>query len=440
MRILCLNLQQNLESSCAEVFLKFSPRVQYRFPSYVFIDIESTAGLFGGESQVLKKAVDLARSFAPKATAAIADSPPVAQVMVNFRPFEISKAGDDIKIISRLPVMALRELEGLDAWTQKRPIEHVIKFFNMMGMEWIEDVYHFQEASFRERWGDVGVLLWKRLHGQDFQVVSPLTSQEPFNGYAYFDDPVGLSSVLMQKMKPQLQFLFQRLEGLGRFAQRIEFILHCEYSEKRHYLLVEPVSPSRDLKLFEDLFLQKLEDLDLENPIREFEIQVIDAPEKVQQMDFFESRDQTEDRWKRLMSLAQQADVEMGFLQVEPAHLPEESYSFQTDWPRKLETKDFIEWDEKGGQKAIQVKKVHAKELSLSPRPSLLLKEPLQLSKIMLDTMKFLTRFPTERIQSVWWKAEKARDYYFAVSKKGQLLWVYQDLHTQNYFLQGYFD
>jgi protein ImuB len=436
MRILCLSLQQNLEPSCAEIFLKFSPRVQFRFPGYIFIDIESTAGLFGGELQTLKKVIELARSFAPKATAAIADSAPVAQMMVNFRPFEVSRSGEDTKVISKLPVLALRELEGLEAWSQKRVIEHIIKFFNMMGMEWIEDVYHFQQASFRERWGDVGTLLWKRLHGQDFQMVSPLITQEPLNGYAYFDDPVGFSAILMEKLQPQLQFLFHRLEGLGRFAQRIELILHCEYSNKRHSFFIEPVSPSRDAHLFKELLLQKLENLDLENPIREFEIQIYDSPEKIDQLDFFEARDQTEDRWKRLMSLAQQSDIEMGFLQIEPAHLPEESFSFQTDWPKKFEAKDLIQWQEK----AIQIKKVHAKELGDSPRPSLLLKEPLQLSKIMLEKMKLLTRFPTERIQSTWWKSEKARDYYFALSKKGQLLWIYQDLHTQNYFLQGYFD
>ncbi len=436
MRILCLNLQQTQEASCAEVFLKFTPRVQFRYPQYVFLDIESTAGLFGGEHALLKKAVALARTFAPQATGAIADSPPMAQVMVHHRPFDIAKAGEEIKTFSRFPVIALCELEGLESWNKKRPIEHIVNFFKVMGMEWIEDVYHFQEASFRERWGDAGVLLWKRLHNLDFQVISPLNPQDPLMGYAYFDEPVSLTSVLMQKLHPQFQYLFLRLEGLARFAQKVDVTLFCEYSEKRYHIQIEPVAPNRDLKLFEDLFLQKLEKLDLENPIRDFEIQITDQPEKVQQLDFFEPRDSSEDRWRRLISFAQQAEIEMGFLQIEPSHLPETSYAFKTDWPKDFSPKDLVEWSDQ----AVQVKAVHAKALAESPRPSLLLKEPLLLSKIMMKTMKLLTRFPTERIQSAWWKNEQIRDYYFAVSRKGQLLWVYQDLQTESYYLQGYFD
>ncbi len=436
MRILCLNLQQTQEPSCAEVFLKFTPRVQFRYPHYIFMDIESTSGLLGGEHNLLKKAVELARTFAPQATGAIADTPPIAQVLVHHRPFLISKPGEDFKTISKYPILALCELEGLEVWNKRRPIDHIVNFFKVMGMEWVEDVYHFQEASFRERWGDAGVLLWKRLHGLDFQVISPLNPQDPLMGYAYFDDPVSLVPVLMQKMHPQFQHLFLRLEGLARFAQKMEVTLFCEYSEKRYHIQVEPVAPNRDLKLFEDLFLQKLEKLDLENPIREFEIQIMDQPEKIQQLDFFEPRDSSEDRWRRLISFAHQAEVEMGFLQIEPSHLPETSYVFKTDWPKDFSPKDLVEWSDE----AIQVKAVHAKGLAESPRPSLLLKEPLLLSKIMMKTMKLLTRFPTERIQSAWWRNEQARDYYFALSRKGQLLWVFQDLDSESYYLQGYFD
>lgn len=436
MRILCLNLQQTQEASCAEIFLKFSPRVQFRFPHYVFLDIESTSALFGGEVQTLKKAVDCARAIAPTATGAIADTPPVAQLLVHYRPFEITKQGEDFRVIAKLPVTALTEMEGLEPWSKKRQIDQIALFFQGLGMDWLEDLFHFQQASFRERWGDFGVMVWKRVHGQDFQVISPLVPQDPLMGYGYFDDPVALVPVLMQKVEPQLRYLFMRMEGLGKFVQKMDVTLFCEYSEKKHQLAIEPVVPSRDMKLFQDLFLAKLGKLELENPIREFEIYLYDVPEKIQQLDFFEPRDTSEDRWRRLISFANQAEIEMGFLQIEPSHLPENSFSFQTDWPQNFSPKDLVEWSDK----AIQVKSVYAKGLANSPRPSLLLKEPLALSKVMINKLKILTRFPTERIQSSWWKKLTERDYYFALSREGQLLWVYQDLITEDYFLHGYFD
>lgn len=437
MRILCLNLHQTPEASCAEIFVKFTPRVQFRYPHYIFMDIESTAGYFGGEIPLLKQALELARTLFPRATGAIADSPQVAQVLVHHRPFEITRPGEDFKMISKLPVLALVDLEGLEPWSKKRPIEHIVNFFKVMGMEWIEDVYYFQEASFRERWGESGVLLWKRLHGSDFQVISPLTTQDPLTSYSYFDEVVELIPALMEKMKPQMRYLFLRLGGLARFAQKMEVTLFCEYSGRQHQIVVEPVSPSRDFKLFKDLFQQKLEQLDLENPIREFEIQIFDVPEKIHQLDFFEPRDTSEERWRRLISFAQQAEVDMGFLQVEGSHLPENSYSFKSEWPQILSAQDVVQWEDQ----AIQVKSVYAKGLAESPRPSLLLKEPMPLSKIMVKALKFLTRFPVERIQTDWWKKKvEERDYFFAVSGRGQLLWIFQDLKTESFYLHGYFD
>lgn len=438
MRILCLNLQQTQEASCAEIFLEFSPRVQFRFPGYVFLDIESTSGLFGGELQLLKKAVEVARKIAPSATGAIADSAPVAQMLVHYKPFEITKPQEDFKMIAKIPVQAIAELEGLQAWPQSRKISHISEFFHNLGMDWIEDLYHFQEASFRERWGDLGIKVWKRLHNQDFQVISPLIPQEPLLGYGHFDDPVGLIDLLMQKIDPQLAYLLMRLRGLSRFAQKMQVTLFCEYSEKKYHFTVEPVSPSRDLDLFRDLMVQKLKSLDLENPIREFEIFIFDIPEKIQQLDFFEPRDTSEDRWRRLISFARQAEVEMGFLQMGSSHFPEGTYQFKSDWPDKFEAKDLVQWSD--DNKAIQIKSTHSKSLYESPRPTLLLKNPLKLTQAMLEKIKVLTKFPTERIQAYWWKKWEERDYYFGLSNEGQLVWVYKDQETQNYFLHGYFD
>ena len=396
MRVLCLNLQQNQEPSSAEVFLKFSPRVQFRYPHYIFVDVDSTAGLFGGEMQLLKKAVDIARQFAPTATGAIADSAAVAQLLVNDRPFEITRSGEDFKLMARLPVTSFKDLEGLEPWPNKRQIEQLAHSFQSLGLDWIEDVMHFSLEALRERWGETGTLLWRRLDHQDMQVISPLVTQDPLMGYAFFDESVSTINHLQEKLNPQLAYLFLRLEGLGRMAQKLELRLFCEFSEAKHYLLIEPVAASRDLKLYKDLLLKKLESIDLQNPIKEFEIHVFDVPEKIQQLDFFEPRDSTEDRWRRLISFARQAQVEVGFLQPEPAHLPEQSYSLKTDWPKDFSPKDLIEWSEK----AISVKSVYAKGLAKSPRPSLLLKEPMALSRVSLDHLKILTRVRTERIQT----------------------------------------
>lgn len=440
MRTLCINLKIPQESCSAEAFLTLSPRVQFRFPQFIFVEIESTQHLFGGEKGCLEKALEIARPFSQEASAAIADTAAAAQMLSKWRPGCIAPRGKEQSSFHGLGLDALKDLEGLQPWAQKKPLEHMISVFHSLGVHGLEDVLNFRLNSLRERWGDFGVLLWNRLHSQDLQVISPLVPGDPLVGYGYFDDPLGSAPLLMARFKPQLNILFARLAGLSRYAHKMDLILHCEYSDKKYSLSIEPVSPSRDQELFEDLLEKKLLQLTLENPIREFEIFLFDVPEKIQQLDFFEPRDNSEDRWRRLISFARQSQCEMGFLQMEASHFPEHSFRFVTDWPEDFKAHDLIERQ----NEALQVKSVYAKGLSASPRPSLLLEKPLALTPQEVQQLRFVSSLPSERIESSWWQVTtqdlKNRDYFFALSHQGQLLWVFKDRINSQVYLHGYFD
>jgi protein ImuB len=436
MRILCLSFQQQQEPSCAEIFLTFSPRVQFRYPKWVFVDIESSTHLFGSEQLILERALVKARQIDPDARGAIADNPYSAQAFATYRPGYISESRHEIEERRSLPIHTLRAFEGLKAWPKPRQIEHIIEFFASLGLHNLEELEKFPVPSFRERWGETGVTVYQRLHNLDKQVISPLNGQEPLIGYAHYDEPVSMVPFLMAKIEPCLRTLFLRLEGLGRFAARLRVILHCEYSDKRYSIDIEPVSPGRDQKLFVDLLVEKLQKLDLENPIREAEIFIFDVPEKIQQLDFFESRDNTQSRWQRLISFAQQNSVEMGFLQIEKSPWPESSFSLKTDLPIEAISQDTV--NTMNG--ALQVKSAYSKNIGKSPKPSLILAEPKLLSAKEKSDLRFVSRFPIERIEGGWWKKQQERDYFFALSKENQLLWVFQDRINQSYFVHGYFD
>lgn len=440
MRTLCINLKTPQESSCAEAFLVLSPRVQYRYPHFVFVDIESTASIFGGEAAALEKALGIAKKFSLDPAAAIADTPAAAQVFSRWRPAWIAKWGKEQEGFKGLGLDALKDLEGLTPWPQKRPVEHMISFFHTLGVHGLEGVLNFRLNSLRERWGEYGVLLWNRLHSQDAQVISPLIPRDPLVGYGYFDDPLGAVPLLMARFKNNFDTLFARLAGLSRYAQRLEMTLHCEYSDRRYNVVIEPVTPTRDQALFEDLLEKKLAQIKIENPIREYEMSLVDVPEKIQQLDFFEPRDSSEDRWRRLISFAKQAQCDMGFLQMEASHFPEQSFRLVTEWPEDFKAQDLVErLDE-----ALQVKAVYAKGLAHSPRPSLLLEQPKPLSAPETQSLQFVSAIPSERIESAWWQISaqdlKNRDYYFALSRQGQLLWVFRDRINSQVYLHGYFD
>lgn len=448
MRTLCLNLPPIEQACAAEAFLVLSPRVQFRIPHFIFIDLESTAGILGGEDRALIRALDIAHALGCKhPQAGIADSPALAQILALQDRTLISEAGEDAATLKKLPVQVLTDFEGLIPWPQRRRVEHIISFFETLGITQIDNLWSLSLSSFRERWGETGVTLWKRLHGQHGQVISPLLPTEAFEAYAYFDDPVSTIPFLQSRLDELLNFLFLRLAGQGRFAKKLQLILHCEYSDARHHVTIEPVSPSRNLALFQDLLYAKVAKVDLQNPVRECEIELFDVPEKVEQLDFFEPRDSSEERWQRLISFAQQSQIEVGFLELVPQHFPENSYHLKADWPRLLKAEDAVERSET----AIQVKSVYSKALLNSPRPTLLLETPKNLSTNELKRFRKMSFFPTERIEASWWgrlrdalknkgQNPQDRDYYFAVSDAGELVWIYQDRQSKNYFLHGYFD
>lgn len=440
MRILCINFKSPQENSLAEAFLCISPRVQFRYPHYIFIEVSGTSHFFGGEESCLHKALEIAHAISPQATGAIADSASYAQALAAWKPFNITEVGKEHLSLKGLGLDALKEFEGLTKWESLKQVEHMISFFHTLGIHTLESVWGFQISSLRERWGSNGVLMWNRLHSQDMQVISPLIPRDPLEAYGYFEHPVSNVTILMTEINKHLNFLFIRLHGLARFAHKVDLVLHCEYSDAQHHLSIEPVSPSRDMALFSDLIEKKLQKIELSNPLKEIEIFIFDSDEKVQQLNFFEPRDKTQDRWRRLISFAQQENCRMGFLQYKSHHFPEQSYELSTDLPQHLLAQDTITKQ----QDAIQIKAAYAKGLQRSPRPTLLLKKPKPLTSQEVRGLQFLSKIPTERIESQWWQISaqdlKHRDYYFALSQQEQLLWVFQDRINSQVYLHGYFD
>lgn len=443
MRILCLYFSEPIEKKLAEAFLVLSPLVVFRPDQWIFINIDSTSHLHGGESKTMQLAIEICRRLHLKdglqVQAAIAKTAYLAQALAKHQPGCITENKQDLDRIKRLPLAAILDLEGLQPWPKPRQLENMIQFFNNLGLHEIQDTQGFQAESFRQRWGLLGITLWKRLHLVENQPISPLYSKEPFIDYHFYEFSISNTEMLMHTMEALTGRLFARLEGLGRFAKQMQVYLHCEFSNLQHKVLIEPVVASRDQKLFLDLFLKKIEKLDMDNPIKELEVHILDTAEKILQLDMFEPRDSAKDKWQRLVSFAKQADIKMGFLQMTAEHFPEDSFFLKTDLPETLNIEDKIAHE----ADAIQVKAAYSKMLSKSPRPSLILPMPRKISANEIKNFRFLTSLPMERLAATWWRKENrhtGRDYFFVLTKKNQILWIFKDHISGDFFEHGAFD
>ncbi|MCM2281351.1 MAG: hypothetical protein NDI61_05830 [Bdellovibrionaceae bacterium] len=484
----------------AEAFLRFSPRVQMREPNMIFIDVASTSKFFKSmsssrdtgspESGVLDGALQLARDLGFEAKAAISDTAAGAQAFAHQNSRFICPPGEERETLQPLSLPLLLHLEGLAPWQNPRAIEQIVTFFYMLGFDKIRDLDRFSLTSFQDRWGETGALLWRRLRAIDRQIVSPLLPTEPLEEYVHLDFPVSLASLLLHQVRRSITFLFARLQGRCLFASRLVLRLHCEYSNTRHKLEIEPNSPSRDLGLFLTLLENKLDGVDLENPIRDFEIEVLPVPERVQQLDFFEPRTTDQEKLENLFSLLQQAAIRSGRYEIRSAILPEQNWerissamrmtaaAASSKVPARAPSTSSVKSKlrtpvtasntnpsntnpsntnpsntnpsntnpsdasppDSSQQPAFRHLPEYGASVTNAPRPTRLLRQPRRLPIDELQRLHILTGRPIERLEEGWWHNGPRRDYYFAVSPQGQCLWIYQDLENQEYYLHGYFD
>ncbi len=420
----------------AETFLAFSPRVHYREPRWVFADVGSTSHLFGGEAGLLQEVQKLTRQFFPGASAAVADTPATAQVVTQVKPFYIVPPQHEPEELRELPLSALIHLEGLIAWRALPEVESLIDFFYSLGLKKIGELQNFSLPALRERWGETGATLWRRLHGRDRQVISPLLPTEPLTEYVHFDFAVGLLPLLLHSVERGLQRLFARLQGRGEFAAKVLLHLHCEYSGRYHLVEVKPVRAGRQLELYMKLIENRLAEIDLENPIKEFSIEIIPCSEKIQQLDFWEPREKDQDKLHALVSVLQQAQLTTGFLRPRSELMPEESWELTAEYTAPDLVEDEINVD----GVALQLKPAYSSALNDAPRPSRLLPEPKRLSAAKVRRLKFVSPHPVERIEAGWWDTSRGRDYYFVLSPEGQAMWIYHDRVENEYYLHGFFD
>jgi hypothetical protein len=459
------SLSASLSSSYAEQFLRFSPRICSRSSAptkslsmraqtrddetLIFIDLQSMSSHFENdqtlgdatiegtydERQILKDAKELALQTYASVKLAIADNPWVAQALAEEFCEYIGEVGNDLAEIAELPLRTLPNLEGILPWNQ-RDIRAISTFFELLGFKKVREIKKFSEESFRERWGKVGGWLWKKLNLQDQQVISPLEPTDSLVEYMHLDDPTYLISFLLYSLEINLKNMCLRLEGRSECAHKIHLNLYCEYSNQQHRIEIHPAQPTRDLELILQMLEHRLSQLSLENPIRHFDIEITPVPENIQQLDLFESNDFLQEAPLSVSSLLKQSLVAGGFLRLERTLWPEDSMALIEEDNDFLPLDDVIEVD--AGN--FKIRPIFENSTAIAQRPTKLLDQPRPMSDREVHQLTFLSSSPMEKAENSSWSVSRGRDYFWAISQRGQNLWVFKDHVEQKYYLHGYLD
>lgn len=446
-------------SVVAEALLKFSSRLAFRSSeagTWFFLDLSHLRGWIDrhygceerGEVALLNEVLQLLAAFGTS-RGAIADTPQAAQGFADNYGYWISPAGAAAHDIAALPLSALSRLEGVQSWPTHQ-VDAIAGFFSTLGFHRLSDLRSFSRSAFHERWGELGDRIHRRLQGRselDPQPIPPYLPTEPLTKFVPLDFPVTLVSLLLHEVESAMRELFARLEGRRLVVRQLHVRLRCEYSNREHSFAIEPSLPSRDFRFFQLLLENRLGRIELLNPIKDIELRVEPLPEKEQQAGFLEQQTADQQKLALLSSLLRQEGLTAGFAGLQDELWPEAQWRMQEQGAKVQSTPSHSpaqgDFDDTGFAPAF----AYAESLREAPRPSLLLLKPRLLAENEVGQLRFLSRKPVERLEGAWWEnragpaaSSRARDYYVARAQEGQVLWLFRDRESSQFFLHGAFD
>lgn len=365
---------------------------------------------------------------------ALSDTAAGAQALTQHFDFFISEPGQEAQSLAPFPTASLKDLEGLKAWEKPHHVEDIADFLHGLGLRSLGDLMKLPADSWNLRWGDLGTQIQKRLAGIERHAWTPWLPTEPLVAYQHLDFPISNQDILMESVTPRLKELLFRLEGREQALDHLSLLLICEYSNHKQTVSFSPTLKARDLQLTLTLLNERLSKINLDNPIREWELEIQAVASQSKQLDFWEPQTSEKEHLLRLQSLLHDRQIESGFLKLQDSQLPEKSWAFQKE-PNDFELPqtEFAMEDQ-----AHRELPVFSEGLNHAPRPTRLLEPPLPITMEEMRTVRFLHRYPIERLDLPWQNA--ARDYWLAMNSQQQCVWVYRDLKTTHYFLHGYFD
>lgn len=421
-------------SQLAESMYQFSPYIETYASEQVpqsglLLEVGSCLMLFGGltalsqkiAQQMAQENIALAIGFAHSKAAAwllsfaeqiIADDKTKADFIAQLKTLPISWLHDFPKQVDALEKMGFVTLAEIAKQVEAQSI-----------------------GSFRKRFGHAFADYLCELFGidQNFQQDSlfekPVTLFKPHEFFAeqvQFDYPLHQIDQLQQPMEHLLQKLSAYLRKRQLQTQHIEWVLSDIYRH-RDLLTIYADSPQTHWQLLLDLSLIQLENRELPFEVDTLSLNCrhtlpLQAASHV--LEFEQGRKINRQQFSITAAKlkARLGDAAIYKLSYKDSYLPNESNQ--------------------------RISLTEACEQELPPihqsaqRPQWLLNAPaeIQLRKQGLYWRGRITLIAgPERIQGNWWREPSARDYFIGVRQDQQRLWIFFDVHKQQWFVQGIF-
>jgi protein ImuB len=307
-----------------------------------------------------------------------------------------------------------------------------------LGIKTVGALLALPPAGLYERFGPEAHRLHRMASGDLWQPLKPSAPEEPIRRKLLLDDPETDSARLLFLIKrllpPMLAALAARMQALAEL--RLRFLI--DRSGRREEI-IRPAAPTLDSVQVLDLIRLRLETLEISAGIKEIELIAVATPATAEQLRLFAerpARDLAAANRALARLRAEFGDASVVRAKLTDGHLPEARFTWEP--LDRVELPTCPEYGRRGPQERGPmnlVRRIMAKPVSLPSLPRTHDDGWLLLGPRYGPVEKFSGPYI---FSGGWWNREIQREYYFAETRKGDLLWVYYDRVRRKWFLQGW--
>jgi protein ImuB len=316
-----------------------------------------------------------------------------------------------------------------------------------LGVKTVGALLVLPAAGLRERFGQRAYRLYRMAAGELWTPFAPCRPEEPVRQRRILDDPEGdvtrLLFLVKQLLHPMLAALAARTQALAGLW--LDFLIDRGGRLKEQ---VRPAAPTLEAVQVLDLVRLRLESIQFSAGVMEIELSAEAAPATIEQLRLFgEGAARDLDAANRALARlrAEFGDEAVVCARLADGHLPEARFVWEPLIRVRLPKNDL--------NPSTALRAGSAERLNVLTPPRMLVRrimaKPLPLSSAPHHShedgwLVLGPRYgPVDKLTGPyvfsggWWHREIQRDYYFAETRRGDLLWLYYDRIRRRWFLQG---
>jgi protein ImuB len=304
-----------------------------------------------------------------------------------------------------------------------------------LGIKTVGDLLALPPGGLRERFGKEAHRLYRLAAGDLWTPLDPQAPEEPALQKYILDDAENDTARLLFLIKQLLHPLLAKLAKHHQALTALWFSLLIDHGDWLKEPL-RPAEPTLDAMQILDLVCLRLESLKLSAGVVEIELSAETCAATSEQLRLFAERPSRDlDAANRALARlrAEFGDESVVCAKLTDGHLPEARFTWEPLHRVKLPRNDLNNLNDLNSP--MLVRRVFAKPTLLAGGPHHSHEDGWLILGPKHSTVDKL--FGPYVFSGGWWNREIQREYYYAETRRGDLLWLYYDRVRRRWFCQG---